>query len=80
MMVQVGGLSRNTSYWLVMSCTDTAGTILNSSLLHFTTGQCRYIGRVYEESPRGAASGLTRCNFFRIQTSLLSLFLVQMLV
>lgn len=34
---QVGGLSRNTSYWLVMSCTDTAGTILNSSLLRFTT-------------------------------------------
>ena len=42
-MVQVGGLSRNTSYWLVMSCTDTAGTILNSSLLRFTTGQCRYL-------------------------------------
>ena len=32
----------------------------------------------YEESPRGAASGLTRCNFFILQTSLLSLFLVQM--
>ena len=32
----------------------------------------------YEESPRGAASGLTRCNFFRLQTSLLSFFLVQM--
>ena len=29
---------------------------------------------IYEESPRGAASGLTRCNFFRLQTSLLSLF------
>ena len=28
----------------------------------------------YKESPRGAASG----NFFRLQTSLLSLFLVQM--
>ena len=42
-MVQVGGLSRNTSYWLVMSCTDTAGTILNSSLLRFTTGQCSYL-------------------------------------
>ena len=32
----------------------------------------------YKESPRGAASGLSRCNFFRLQTSLLSLFLVQM--
>ena len=31
----------------------------------------------YKESPRGAASGLSRCNFFRLQTSLLSLFLVQ---
>ena len=33
---------------------------------------------IYKESPRGAASGLSRCNFFRLQTSLLSLFLVQM--
>ena len=40
MLEQVGGLSRNTSYWLLMSCTDTAGTLLNSSLLRFTTGQC----------------------------------------
>ena len=32
----------------------------------------------YKESPRGAASGLSRCNFFILQTSLLSLFLVQM--
>ena len=32
----------------------------------------------YEESPWGAASGLSRCNFFRLQTSLLSLFLVKM--
>ena len=35
-------------------------------------------GRLYKESPRGAASGLRRFNFFRLQTSLLSLFLVQM--
>ena len=32
----------------------------------------------YEGSPRGAASGLSRCNFFRLQTPLLNLFLVQM--
>ena len=32
----------------------------------------------YEESLRGAASGLTRCNFFGLQTSLQSFFLVQM--
>ena len=42
-------------------------TCLNSSIFY-----------TYKESPRGAASGLSRCNFFRLQTSLLSLFLVQM--
>ena len=33
---------------------------------------------IYKESPRGAASGLSMCNFSRLQASLLSLFLVQM--
>ena len=31
-----------------------------------------------KKSPRGVASSLSRCNFFRLQTSLLSLFIVQM--
>ena len=34
---------------------------------------------IYKESPRGAASGMSRCHFFWwLQTSLLSLFLVQL--
>ena len=48
----------------------------------FRCGRFRFRFRfnlnTYKESPRGAASGLSRCNFFRLQTSLLSLFLVQM--
>ena len=39
--------------------------------------QTRIITYTYKESPRGAASGMSRCNFFRFQTSLLNLFLVQ---
>ena len=42
--------------------------IMKSHYSHYT----------YKESPRGAASGLSRRYFFRLQTSLLSLFLVQM--
>ena len=48
------------------------GSILNGDTLIHTDK------KTYEESPRGAANGFTRCNFFRLKTSLQSLFLVQM--
>ena len=40
---QIKNLQCNTSYWLVMTCTDIYGSIHNSSVLNFTTGKnfCR---------------------------------------
>ena len=36
--VKIPGLVSNTSYWLMMSCSDIYGKLHNSSLLNFTTG------------------------------------------
>ena len=36
--VKIPGLVSNTSYWLMMSCSDIYGNLHNSSLLNFTTG------------------------------------------
>ena len=71
-VVRSYGYGSQMSLYIINSCSTVS--IAKAKYVNVSTSKLV----VYKESPPGAASGMSRCNFFRLHTSLLSLFLVQM--